>query len=235
MPYEIIYADFPWPYTAFGTARLSYQQMTESEIAAFDWSPYLAKRAVVFSWVTGPRLDMALRCAEHWRQRHGLHYQGIAYIWVKTTLAGIPIKASGPRPRLVKPLDELILAFSTTPNERTFPLLTESQVQHVFAPKQRLHSRKPAIFRELIVELLGERPRIELFARETAVGWANHGLEVPSCRADPDPVALQVSIADAFGSHIPTTRRSRWRVRGGVAAGMGSRSDGEQQCGKAGP
>jgi len=198
-PYEIIYADFPWPYTSFGTAKLTYKQMTEPEISAFDWMQFTANRCAVFSWVTGPKLDLALRCGEQWRERHGLHYQGIAYIWVKTTKDGVPIRASGPRPRFVKPLDELLLVFSTHPNERVFPLLSESQVQHVFepdldayevlppewpvdyvlAPKQRTHSRKPAIFRDLIVELLGDRPRIELFARERWPGWDCWGLEAP--------------------------------------------------------
>lgn len=198
--YEIIYADFPWPYTPFGTAKLDYEQMSEQEIAEFDWSRFLAKRAAVFSWVTGPKLDLALRCAEQWKKRHGLYYQGIAYIWVKTKNDGTPIRASGPRPRFVKPLDELLLVFSTHPNQRVFPLLSESQVQHVFepepdeyeilppewpvdyvlAPKQQVHSCKPAVFRDLIVELLGDRPRIELFAREAYPGWDCWGFEAPT-------------------------------------------------------
>lgn len=178
--YEIIYTDFPWSgYTPFGTAKLPYKSMTEEEISAFDWSAYMAKRCVVFSWATCSKLDVAFRCAEKWRERHRLHFQGVAYIWVKTSKSGKPLKASGPRPRFVKPLDELLMVFSTTPKMRTFPLLTESQVQHVFAPKQRQHSRKPNVFRELIVELLGDRPRIELFARERWPGWDVHGDEVP--------------------------------------------------------
>ncbi len=199
-PYEIILCDFPWSYTPFGTAKLPYDTMTEREICEFDWSQFMAKRCAVFSWVTGPKLDLAMRCAEQWRLRHGLHYQGIAYIWVKTKSDGTPIRASGPRPRFVKPLDELLLVFSTHPNERVFPLLSESQVQHVFepdpegtevlppewpveyvlAPKQQRHSRKPPVFRDLIVELLGDRPRIELFAREAWPGWVQHGDQAPN-------------------------------------------------------
>lgn len=181
MTYEIVYADFPWPYTPFGTGKLPYAHMKEDDIAAFDWAPYLAKRCVAFCWATGPKLDVAMRCGEEWATRFGLRFAGIPYIWVKTKQDGTPIGASGPRPRLVKPLDEFVLAFSTTPNERTFPLLTERQVQHVFEPKPGRgdHSRKPAVFRDLIVELLGDRPRIELFARERIPGWDAWGNEVP--------------------------------------------------------
>lgn len=178
--YEIIYVDFPWPYTSFGTAKLPYEHMSEEDIASFDWSQYMSKKCIVFTWATGPKLDVAFRCGEQWK-KYGLYYVGMPYVWVKTKKDGVtPIKASGPRPRLVKPLDEFLLAYSTTPNKRTFPLMTEKQVQHVFAPKviQGQHSRKPHIFRELIVELLGDRPRIELFAREKVDGWDAHGDEL---------------------------------------------------------
>ena len=196
MAYDIIYADCPWPYTFFGTAKITYNMMTEEEIANFDFSPFMNKECILFSWATGPKMDIAFRCAEVWRERYGLHYQGIPYVWIKTKKDGItPIGAAGPRPRLVKPLSEFLMAFSTTPKRRTFPLLTEKQVQQVFepdtemdldwdslpvlAPKQTLHSRKPAVFRDKVVELLGDRPRIELFAREQIPGWDRHGLEAP--------------------------------------------------------
>ena len=67
MKYEIVLADFSWPYSAFGTAKITYEMMTELEIAQFDWSRFLASRAVVFSWVTCPKLDLAMRCAEKWK------------------------------------------------------------------------------------------------------------------------------------------------------------------------
>lgn len=179
MAYDIIYADFPWPYTSFGTAKLPYKPMTEHQIANFDFSPFMNKRCILFAWVTGPKMDIAGRCGEAWRAQ-GLHYQGVAYIWIKTKKDGTPIKATGPRPRLVKPLGEFVHAFSTTPTKRTFPLLTESQPQFIFAPKPRKHSRKPPIVRDRIVELLGDRPRIELFARERVAGWDGWGDEYPT-------------------------------------------------------
>lgn len=40
------------------------------------------------------------------------------------------------------------------------------------------HSQKPAIVRDKIVELLGNLPRIELFARQTAEGWDSWGNEL---------------------------------------------------------
>ena len=40
------------------------------------------------------------------------------------------------------------------------------------------HSKKPAIVREKIVELMGDIPRIELFARQEIKGWDCWGNEV---------------------------------------------------------
>jgi N6-adenosine-specific RNA methylase IME4 len=40
------------------------------------------------------------------------------------------------------------------------------------------HSKKPAIVRDKIVELFGDIPRIELFARETCNGWDSFGDQI---------------------------------------------------------
>jgi len=40
------------------------------------------------------------------------------------------------------------------------------------------HSKKPNLVRNKIIELVGDLPRIELFARQTAEGWDSWGNEV---------------------------------------------------------
>ncbi|MDD5305626.1 MAG: MT-A70 family methyltransferase, partial [Elusimicrobia bacterium] len=55
----------------------------------------------------------------------------------------------------------------------------------IYAPHPRdddrkiIHSRKPAIFRELIVKLFGDHPRVEVFARERHPGWHAIGDQLP--------------------------------------------------------
>ena len=49
----------------------------------------------------------------------------------------------------------------------------------ILSPVQQ-HSRKPAETRDRIVELMGDLPRIELFAREAAPGWDAWGNEAPT-------------------------------------------------------
>lgn len=180
MKYDVIYADFPWPYTSFGTAKLPYKSMSAGEISDFDWSRWASKRCLIFTWATCPMLELAIECGLNWRKQ-GFTFQGVPYVWVKTKQDGTPIGASGPRPRLVKPVDEVVLAYSNTGDARTFPLLTEAQRQNVFAPKPKRgeHSKKPGVVRDLIVDLVGDKSRIELFAREHVEGWDAWGDELP--------------------------------------------------------
>lgn len=181
--YEIILADFPWPYTDCGTAKLPYGQMSEQEISSFDWSAWMAKRCVIFAWITAPKMDLQFRCIEQWCANHGLVYQGQPYTWIKTKKDGeTPIGAAGPRPRLVKPVIEHVVALSNVKRGRPFPLLTESQKQLVFAPKASRgeHSKKPTEVHRRIVELLGDRPRVELFARRPELGWDVWGNQAPN-------------------------------------------------------
>ena len=51
--------------------------------------------------------------------------------------------------------------------------------QLVFEPLKK-HSQKPKIIKDRIVELMGDLPRIELFAREKTDGWDVWGDEVES-------------------------------------------------------
>ena len=44
--------------------------------------------------------------------------------------------------------------------------------------ERTIHSHKPDIFREKIVEMFGDIPRIELFARRKVDGWDCWGNEV---------------------------------------------------------
>lgn len=51
--------------------------------------------------------------------------------------------------------------------------------QLVFSPL-RNHSQKPDCVRDKIIELVGDLPRVELFARNKADGWDSWGDEIDS-------------------------------------------------------
>lgn len=58
-----------------------------------------------------------------------------------------------------------------------------------FEHKRLKHSEKPEYFRNMIVDVSGDLPRIELFAREKFQGWDSWGNEV-KCDIDLDTLQL---------------------------------------------
>ena len=182
--YDIVYLDAPWHYYGSAVkdaaAGKHYPLMTIDELAAIDIWSILNRRAAVFMWATCPRLDFALKLIDAW----GLNYRGIAYVWVKTNRHGKIISGQGVPPTFTKPTTELVLAATTKATGRPFPILDLAQPQVVLHPRGA-HSEKPAIFRQRIEELCGDRPRIELFARSTAKGWDSWGAEVGKLDASP--------------------------------------------------
>lgn len=175
--YQVIYADPPWHY--YGdpdkdqAAGKHYDLMSTADIAAVEVRSITAPSAALFLWSTGPRLPEAIEVMAAW----GFHYRGVQSVWVKTAADGHIIHGQGVRPTFTKPTTEFLLVGSTCKRGRPLPLLTEAQGQVVLAPRGR-HSQKPSLFRERIVELLGDVSRIELFARERVAGWDAWGNEV---------------------------------------------------------
>ena len=58
------------------------------------------------------------------------------------------------------------------------PKRVDASVHSVIDTPIERHSKKPDVVRERIVQLCGDLPRIELFAREKTDGWDVWGNEV---------------------------------------------------------
>lgn len=179
--YDIIYADFPWMMWGDpdknAAAGKHYSLMSEEDIFAFPMKTLLRdpKHGAFFIWATCPRLDLAIASIKAW----GLSYRGVAFNWVKTRKDGAVIGAQGIPPTGTKPTSELCLLATTCKTGRPFKLLDAGVPQVLLHPRGR-HSEKPAEVRDRIVRLYGDRPRIELFARERVDGWDAWGNEVPT-------------------------------------------------------
>ena len=178
--YEIIYADPPWYY--YGNpdkpqaAGKHYNLMTTQEIAALPVQTIAAKPSVVLVWSTASKIKDAITVIESW----GFYFRGVHQVWVKTTKAGKIIHGQGVRPSAIKPTAEYLLWGATSKQGRPLPILSEKLPHVVLSSRPGgIHSKKPAIFRDMISELWGDwRPRIELFAREKAEGWDAWGDEL---------------------------------------------------------
>lgn len=175
--YEIVYADPPWAYygsqTKMGAAGKHYDLMSNEELFSLDVRSIMEDKSALFLWATCPKLDVALDCVRAWN----LNYRGVAYVWVKTRIDGVPIGARGVTPTFVKPTTELVIVATPQDRGRPFPIKDLKHRQVIFASVGR-HSAKPPEVREAITQLCQAERRIELFARERVEGWDAWGNEV---------------------------------------------------------
>ena len=60
------------------------------------------------------------------------------------------------------------------------PKRISAKVHQLIISHIEAHSKKPDVVRSRIVELLGDLPRLELFARQKPIGWDAWGNEIES-------------------------------------------------------
>ncbi len=119
--------------------------------------------------------------ALHVMQAWGFTYKTCAFTWVKTTGAGADAMGMGHHTR---GNTEYCLLGTRGKLKRVDAGVRQVVLEHghseetLFALRAR-HSAKPPEVRDRIVRLLGDLPRIELFARERVSGWAAWGNELP--------------------------------------------------------
>ena len=172
--YQIIYADPPWSYS-FGQSSSrfvgnKYNCMGKQEICDLPIADLAQDNAVLLLWATFPKLDWAFPVIEAW----GFEYKTVAFTWVKANPNGMGIfMGMGYYTR--SNAEVCLLATKGQP----LPRLSHSVPSIILAPVQD-HSKKPAETRDRIVQLFGDLPRIELFARQKAEGWDCWGNEVES-------------------------------------------------------
>ena len=170
--FNILYADPPWKYQrnkVQGAAERHYPTMSIEQLCALDVEKITDENCVLFLWSTFPFLPEALRLIKAW----GFTYKTTAFVWLKQNR---------------KNKDWFFgLGFWTRGNAEIYLLATKGKPKRKSAKISQLiispidkHSKKPNIVREKIVELMGDLPRIELFARQTTPGWEVFGNEVKS-------------------------------------------------------
>ena len=177
--YQIIYADPPWRYrqgssmgTNFqGAADAQYNCLDYKEIGLLPVGELADDQCILFMWVTFPMLREGLEVISQW----GFEYKTVAFTWVKMNPNNMGLFFG--------------IGYYTKSNAEVCLLATKGNAhqlvkdnslsQMIMTPKTR-HSRKPIEVRERIVQMLGDLPRIELFARKKVEGWDCWGNEVES-------------------------------------------------------
>lgn len=172
--YSVIYADPPWQYKVWSekgkgrSAESHYPTMQKKDIQNIPVERITSRDAVLFLWVTAPCLIEGIELIKAW----GFTYKTVAFTWVKRnkksdgifTGMGYYTRANA---------EYCLLATRGKVLERKSHSVSSVVLSHI-----ERHSKKPDEVRDRIVQLLGDIPRIELFAREQANGWDCWGNEV---------------------------------------------------------
>jgi N6-adenosine-specific RNA methylase IME4 len=167
--YQIIYADPPWRYWEGGKKNQSkhYGTMNIEELKLLPVSAISDVNCALFLWVTFPILEHVFDLAKTW----GFRYSTQAFTWVKRNkIADTWFWGCGGWTRANA---ELCLLFT-----KGSPKRVSRSVHSIIDCRIMEHSKKPTEVRHKIVELMGDLPRIELFARQKADGWDAWGNEV---------------------------------------------------------
>ena len=143
--------------------------MSIEELCTLPVSEIAEKDSVLFLWATFPQLKEALQLIKAW----GFQYKTVAFVWLKTN------RKEGTW--------FYVLVFWTRGNAEICLLSTKGHPKRKAANIHQLiispveaHSKKPDAAREKITALMGDLPKIELFARKESPGWDIWGNEVKS-------------------------------------------------------
>ena len=179
--YGIIYADPCWTFQTYSekgkgrSPEQHYACMSLNDISALPVADISAEDCVLFLWATFPMLPQALSVMERW----GFAYKTVAFTWAKRTKTdsgwhfgnGYWTRANA----------EVVLL-----GTRGHPKRVDKGVRQLVVAPVGAHSAKPPEVRDRIVKLMGDVPRIELFARgRIPDGWDSWGLEA-EVRGPPD-------------------------------------------------
>lgn len=179
--YQIIYADPPWSYyndstakkdvtTVRGMRRPPYSVMASDEIAKLPVNNLADENCVLFIWTTDYHLQKCMNVISAW----GFEYKTVGFAWQKKTKKNTNVCFMGAY--TMKSGIELCLL--ATKGKDAHRMVKKHNVRALIETQRLEHSRKPDEVRGRIVELMGNLPRVELFARQTCEGWDNWGNEI---------------------------------------------------------
>jgi len=169
--YNIIYADPAWSYRDKALAgnrgaESKYQVMSVDEIKKLPVETITHDDCILFMWATFPNLREALDVIDAW----GFDYKTVGFTWVKKTKNGHNFMGMG---NYTRSNAEVCLIARKGKIKRI-----DAGIRQIIESIPERHSKKPDIVRDKIVDLVGELPRVELFARNETDGWDVWGNEV---------------------------------------------------------
>jgi N6-adenosine-specific RNA methylase IME4 len=173
-PYSLILCDPPWQFNDKCNAGNrgachKYPVMDVRDIMALPVAALAAENCLLAMWTVGAQPQEALDVVKAW----GFEVKTTkGFTWHKTKPSGKEHLGMGTLTRANT--EDCLFAVKGK------PVRVSASVRQFYSGPVMEHSRKPSVFRERLVQLLGDVPRIELFGRERADGWHSWGNEVDS-------------------------------------------------------
>lgn len=172
--YKIILADPPWDYKDKANAGKrgashKYQCMSLEEVMLLrrDIDLIVDKDCLLALWWVGPMPELAQSVVAAW----GFTFKNATgFSWVKLTSKGNPAFGMGHLTR--GNVENCLFAV------RGHPKRVNAGVSQLIMAQAREHSRKPDEVHDRLVKMMGDVPRIELFARTRREGWDAWGDEL---------------------------------------------------------
>ena len=174
--YKVLYCDPPWKFNNKNTggsmksgADYHYLTMTIDDLCKLPVNEITDDDCVLFMWWVASQPSEAIKLVESW----GFKIKTMTgFNWVKTTNSGKPFFGMGFWTR--QGSEMCLIATKGKPKR------IDASVRAVVFSENDKHSKKPDVFRKEIVKLMGDVPRLEMFAREQSEGWDVWGNEVNS-------------------------------------------------------
>jgi len=174
--YQIIYADPPWDYgntknlngQFWGIADRHYPVMKLKDIKKLPVKKISNRNCYLFMWVTSPFLEKGFEVIKAW----GFKFCTVGFVWIKMKNDMSEVRKDGLGKYTISNAEYCLIARNGKYRRK------RRDVQQIICAPKLKHSQKPDEIRERIVELMGDLPRIELFARQKFDGWDVWGNEV---------------------------------------------------------
>lgn len=170
--YSLIYADPPWMYrdkchSGQRGAGYKYPCMGLQEICALPVSSIAADDCLLAMWWVPPMPVEALQVVAAW----GFTVKTMCgFTWHKLTKNGSTHFGMGNWTRANA--ENVLFAV------RGKPKRVDAGVSMMVTSRVGMHSAKPGEIRDRLVRLMGDVPRVELFARSVTPGWDVWGNQV---------------------------------------------------------
>jgi len=172
--YNIIYADPPWSYRDKANsgkrgAAHKYDVMNIDDLCKMPVNDLAADDCLLAMWWVPPMPKEALALVEAW----GFELKTMfGFTWHKQTVNGLDHFGMG---NWTRANQEAVL-FAT----KGKPKRIAKNVRQIIHAKIGEHSAKPPETRDRLIDLMGNVPRLEMFARTKTDGWDCFGNEIKS-------------------------------------------------------